>query len=130
MSSCRVYGRSPECIIHEGNRRSGHAEHRIDENTNASKLNEIRRVAKPQKHVLIGYAGTLGDWPHKSVSEARINHNGHAWSSIVRLRFSYGFGGAADLIRPRGSETALQRRTCGCALPRSPAADTRSNRCG
>jgi hypothetical protein len=41
-----------------------------------------------------------------------------------------GFGGAADLTRPRGSESALQRRARGCALPRSPAADTRSHRCG
>jgi methyladenine glycosylase len=45
-------------------------------------------------------------------------------------RFSYGFSGAADLTRPRGSESALQRRACGCALPRTPAADTRSHRCG
>jgi pimeloyl-ACP methyl ester carboxylesterase len=34
------------------------------------------------------------------------------------------------LTRPRGSESALQRRDCGCALPRTPAADTRSPRCG
>src|SRR5581483_1625101 len=36
----------------------------------------------------------------------------------------------ADLTRPRGSESALQRRACGCALSRTAAADTRSHRCG
>ena len=44
-------------------------------------------------------------------------------------RFFYGSGGAADLTR-RESQSALQRRTRACALPRSPAADTRSHRRG
>jgi hypothetical protein len=49
---------------------------------------------------------------------------------MQELVFSFGFGGAADLTRPPGSESALQRRARGCALPRTPAADTRSHRCG
>jgi len=51
------------------------------------------------------------------------------WSCVVAdrfaPRFSYGFGGAAHLTRPRGSESALQRRAwCG-----SPAWDSARDGC-
>ena len=38
-------------------------------------------------------------------------------------------GAAVDLTRPRGSGSVPQRRARACALPRTPAADTRSHRC-
>jgi hypothetical protein len=47
-------------------------------------VREIQNNVMKPAALRCGYAGTLRYWPHKSVSEARMNQNSHAWSSIVR----------------------------------------------